>query len=101
MTPNFLLNKYGYYFMLTNEVAKMIDVSKLQDCQIFDNMGDFYNAVHARHPDISDINELHGSYIELWYDDEDDDVKGDHSHLDFLTFDLSTIEEDLSEFGEE
>lgn len=101
MTPYFVLNKHGYYFMLSNEVAeKMTDVSKLQDCQIFDNMGDFYEAVHKRHPDISDVNELQGSYIELWYDDEMDIIVADHINIDNTFFIHGTFEEDLSEFGE-
>lgn len=100
MTPNFLINKLGYYFMLTNEVAKMLDVSKLQDCQIFDNMGDFYKAVHARHPDISSEDELYGSYIELWYDDEMDMIVAEHQHIDNTFFVIETFAQDLSEFGE-
>lgn len=100
MTPNFLINKLGYYFMLSNEVAKMLVVESLEECQVFDNMQSFYEAVHARHPDISDINELMGSYIELWYDDEFDIIVGDHSHLDELTFDVVGLAQDLSEFGE-
>lgn len=100
MTPNFLINKHGYYFMLTNEVAKMLDVTALQECQIFDNMDDFYKAVHERHPDISDINELMGSYIELWYDDEDDIIVADHINIDNTFFVLDSFADDLSEFGE-
>jgi hypothetical protein len=100
MAPNFVINKLGYYFMLTNEVAKMLDVTKLQDCQVFDNMQSFYEAVHARHPDISDINELQGSYIELWYDDEMDMIVADHIHIDNTFFVIETFAQDLSEFGE-
>lgn len=101
MTPYFVLNKHGYYFMLTKEVAeKMTDVSKLQDCQIFDNMGDFYKAVHKRHPGVESEEELHGSYIELWYDDEMDIIVADHQHIDNTFFIHGTFEQDLSEFGE-
>lgn len=100
MTPNFLINAHGYYFMLTNEVAKMLDVSKLQDCQVFDNMQSFYDAVHARHPDISDTNELEGSYIELWYDDEDDHIVADHIHIDNTFFTVDNFAQEISEFGE-
>lgn len=95
---NFIINKHNHYFMLSNEVAKMLDVSKLHDCKTFETMESFYDAVHEIFPDIDDVNVLMGSYIELWYDDEDDDVKGDHSTIDFLTFDIDTLAEDLSEF---
>lgn len=100
--PNFLINKYGYYFMLYNEVAEMLDVSKLDDCQIFDNMEEFYRAVavHDRHPGVESIEELYGSYIELYYDDELDEIIADHQNLDNVSFAIDTFAEDLSEFGE-
>lgn len=95
---NFIINKHNHYFMLTSEVSKLLDTSKLQDCETFDNMESFYNAVHKRFPDISDINELMGSYIELWYDDETNWIIGDHICIDHINFDVQDFAETLSEF---
>lgn len=93
---NFLINNNGHYFMLTNEVAKMLDVTKLQNCETFDTMESFYDAVHKRFPDIDDVNVLMGSYIELWYCDEDHDIKGDHSCIDHIVFPIVGFAESIS-----
>lgn len=94
---NFIINKHNHYFYLSNEVAAMIDVSKLQDCETFDRMETFYEGVNKRFPEIDDTNVLQGSYIELWYDDEIDKVVIDHGWIDG-EFDIENLAEQLSEY---
>lgn len=95
---NFIINKHNHYFMLYNDVAKMIDVSKLQDCETFDRMETFYEGVNKRFPEIDDTQVLQGSYIELWYDEENHIIVGDHTFINHIEFDADNFEELLSNY---
>lgn len=95
---NFIINKHNHYFMLHNDVAKMVDVSKLQDCKTFDRMETFYEGVNQLFPEIDDTQVLQGSYIELWYDDENHIIVGDHAFINHIEFDADNFEELLSNY---
>ncbi|MEA4022356.1 hypothetical protein VBJ55_22265 [Enterobacter hormaechei] len=96
MTP-FIINQHNCYFYLTNELVEMMQGQELTNCRCFDNFDDFYAAVHEIYPAIESVEELYGSYIELYYDDELDKAVVEHSFLNAV-FDIETLAEDISNY---
>lgn len=94
---NFVINSHGRYFYLSNEVAGMLKVEDLVGCKTFPTMESFYNEVHKLYPAVSSVEELYGSYLELWYDDEIDKVVIDHGFIDG-EFDIEHLAQQISEF---
>ncbi|QDH45114.1 hypothetical protein [Salmonella phage SE13] len=97
MTP-FIINQHNCYFYLTNELVDMMKGQELSNCRCFDSFEQFYNAVHELFPDVASVEELHGSYIELYYDDEIDKAVVEHSFLN-AEFDIETLAQDISNYA--
>ena len=97
MTP-FIINQHNCYFYLTNELVDMMKGQELSNCRCFDNFEHFYNAVHELFPAVASVEELHGSYIELYYDDEIDKAVVEHSFLN-AEFDIETLAQDISNYA--
>ena len=55
-------------------------------------------AVHELFPAVASVEELHGSYIELYYDDEIDKAVVEHSFLN-AEFDIETLAQDISNYA--
>lgn len=83
-----IINKNNHYMTLTKSVAEVIDVTKLQGCQVFIGTQEFYDACCEMLG--LDANEVEGSDLTVW-----DDGLVENFHIEHY-IDMTNLEESIS-----